>query len=110
MSEGGKAALIWCPCPDAETAQKLAETLLSEKLIACANILPHIISVFEWNGKANSEAEAAMMLKTSADLLDKATARLGECHPYDTPAIVGWVCDTAHPDTLNWLGGVLDGG
>jgi periplasmic divalent cation tolerance protein len=110
VSKTEQAALIWCPCPDAEAAQRLAEILLGEKLIACANIIPEITSVFEWNGKANAEAETAMLLKTSATLLEKATARLGECHPYDTPAVIGWVCDTAHPETLNWLGGVLDGG
>ncbi|MEM1052139.1 MAG: divalent-cation tolerance protein CutA [Pseudomonadota bacterium] len=103
-----KAALIWCPCPDPDIARELAETLLSEKLTACANIIPQITSVFEWNGKANTEAEAVLVLKTRGGLLDQATLRLGECHPYDTPAIVGWVCDTAHPATLGWLGGVLD--
>jgi len=110
VSEEAQAALIWCPCPDPKTAQELAGALLAEKLIACANIIPQITSVFEWDSKTNTETEAVMVLKTKAALLEKAIARLGECHPYDTPAIVGWVCDTAHPETLNWLGGVLDGG
>jgi len=107
MSDGLQAALIWCPCPDPETARRLAEQLLKEKLIACANIVPAITSVFEWEGETRSENEAGLLLKTTTALLDQATTRLGEHHPYDTPAIVGWTCDKAHPDTLNWLGGLL---
>lgn len=108
MSEQ-QAALVWYPFPDTETARSVAERLLSEKLFACANIIPQILSVFEYQGKASSEPEAAVIFKTSADLLEALTHRLGECHPYETPAIVGWRCDAAHPATRLWLGEVLSG-
>lgn len=102
------AALVWCPFPDPQTARSVAEQLLSEKLIACANIIPQILSVFEYQGKASSEPEAAVIFKTSDDLLEALTHRLGECHPYETPAIVGWRCDATHPATRLWLGEVLN--
>lgn len=105
-----QAALVWCPFSDPESARSIAKILLEEKLIACANILPRIESVFEWQGKTSSEVETAILLKTSADLLDKLIKRLGECHPYDTPAIVGWRCDAAHPQTLEWLAGIVTEG
>lgn len=104
MSEQVQAALLWCPCPDTETARQIAKQLLSEKLIACGNIIPSMISVFEWQGEVHSENEVGLLLKTTASLLEQATARTGELHPYDTPAIVGWHCDQAHPMTLDWLG------
>ena len=103
MSENPQAALAWCPFPDADAARGVAQQLLAEKLIACANIVPGVISVFEWQGQASSETEAVAVLKTRAELLDKLISRLGELHPYDTPAIVGWVCDAAHPLTMEWL-------
>lgn len=99
------AALIWCPVPDAETARRIAGQLLADGLIACANILPAMESLFIWEGEARSAAEAAMLCKTTADRLDAAIARLGALHPYETPAICGWHCDAAHPLTLQWLGG-----
>ena len=101
------AALVWCPFPDTKSAKVSAELLLEEKRIACANIVPGIVSVFEWQGACSSSEEVAVLFKTTADRLDEVVDRLGECHPYDTPAIVGWVCDTAHPETLTWLGGSL---
>jgi periplasmic divalent cation tolerance protein len=35
--------------------------------------------------------------------------RVGELHPYDTPAICGWRVDETHPATLKWLTGAVSG-
>ncbi len=102
------AALVWCPFPDSETARALANQLLKEKLIACANILPGVESVFEWEGECSSSSEVAVVFKTTSDTLETLVSRLGECHPYDTPAIVGWHCNSSHPLTLNWLNETLE--
>ena len=56
---------------------------------------------------ASTQAEVAVLFKTTEECLDRLVARLGECHPYDTPAIVGWLCNAAHPDTKQWLGATL---
>lgn len=106
MSEPS-AALVWCPFPDTKSAKVAAELLLEERRIACANIIPGIVSVFEWHGVCSTSDEVAVLFKTTADRLDGLVIRLGECHPYDTPAVVGWRCDAAHPETLEWLGGSL---
>ena len=97
------AAIVWCPFPDRETARGAAEVLLSEKLIACANVIPTIESIFEYDGKISTACEIAAVFKTTAETLEKVISRLGQLHPYDTPAIVGWVCNSTHPATLNWL-------
>lgn len=102
MSEP-KAALIYTPLPDAETARAIAGTLLEEGLIACANILGPVESVFRWQGKVETATESAVLFKTTEDVMEKAVNRLGALHPYETPAIVASICDGAHPDTLEWL-------
>lgn len=99
-----QAALIWCPFPDREAAREVAKALLKQNLIACANIIGDIESVFNWNEEQMSSAEVAVMFKTTSDKKKEAIALLGECHPYDTPAILAWNCDEAHPATLEWLG------
>lgn len=103
-------ALVWCPCPDAQCAKNISEHLLAEKLIACANILPGVESVFEWNGECTSANEVAVLFKTTEALVDKVVDRLGQLHPYDTPAILGWGCEKSHPATLAWLQSALDQG
>lgn len=99
---GGGAALIWCPFPDEPAAERTADALLSEGLIACANLLP-IRSLFVWQGARDESREVAMLCKTSARLLDRAVERMAELHPYETPAVVGWRCDAAAAPTLAWL-------
>lgn len=99
-------ALIWCPFPDGASAEQAAGVLLDEGLIACANILPAIRSLYVWQGERQAGDEVGVLFKTTADRLDRAVARLGEVHPYDTPAILGWRCDAAAPGTLAWLAGV----
>ncbi|KPQ31077.1 MAG: hypothetical protein HLUCCX21_04080 [Porphyrobacter sp. HL-46] len=98
------AALVWCPFPDRDTARAIAGQLLDEGLIACANIVGEVESVFLWQGARDSAAEAAVLFKTTGAALDAVVARLGALHPYDTPAIMGWRCDAVHPATLAWLG------
>lgn len=106
MIESQGPALIWCPFPDAATAAATAKTLLDERLVACVNILPAMISLFEWNGERGEASETGALFKTDAALLDRAVTRLGEEHPYDEPAIVAWRCDAASPGTVAWLGGL----
>lgn len=97
------AALIWCPFPDSDTARTIAAQLLDEKLVACANILGTIESHFLWQGERGSASETGVLFKTTAALLGDAVERLGKLHPYDTPAIIGWRADAAHPATITWL-------
>ena len=105
-----EAALAWCPFPDRDAARSAANQLLDEKLIACANILPGIESIFEWQGESTSAQEVAVVFKTTGSILGALIARLGDIHPYDTPAILGWRCDSAHPETLKWLDKTLTNG
>lgn len=99
-----KAALVWCPFPDKTTARLISAQVVEEKLSACANILGGIDAIFEWNGKVGEGSEVPVLFKTESDTLETLVERLGELHPYDTPAIVGWNCDASHPSTLAWLG------
>ncbi|VVT03151.1 Divalent-cation tolerance protein CutA [Erythrobacter sp. EC-HK427] len=101
MSDG--AALIWSPFGDRQSAEAVAEVLLAEKLIACANILPGVTALFQWHGKVDRAEEVGVLFKTTQNLLDKATVRIAELHPYDTPAVIGWHCEAAPPATLGWL-------
>lgn len=98
-------ALIWSPFASKQQAADAAATLLQEKLIGCANMIP-IDSVFEWQGEIEQGQECGALFKTSADLLDRAVRRLEEIHPYETPAITGWKCDSAAAATAAWLGAI----
>lgn len=97
-------ALVWCPFPDEATARSVADTLLDEELIACANILPEMLSLFAWKGERSESRETGVMFKTDKALLAAVIARIEALHPYETPAVLGWHCDTASAGTIAWLG------
>ncbi|MFN4239072.1 MAG: divalent-cation tolerance protein CutA [Erythrobacter cryptus] len=97
------AALVWCPFPDAESARAAVARLLDERLIACANIIGTIESHFTWQGARGSASEAGVLMKTRKECLTELVNLLGALHPYDTPAIIGWEAEAAHPATLAWL-------
>ncbi|GGA12721.1 divalent ion tolerance protein CutA [Blastomonas marina] len=96
------AAMIWCPFADEESAASAAGILLDEELVACANILPPMRSLYRWDGKRGEGRETGVLFKTDGDRRDAAMARLAEVHPYDEPAIMSWACDAA-PGTAQWL-------
>jgi periplasmic divalent cation tolerance protein len=97
------AALIWCPFAGEEDAAKAAAQLLDDGLIACANILPDMRSLYLWQGERAEARECGALFKTDANLLQRAMTRLAAIHPYETPAITGWRAE-ATPDTAAWLG------
>lgn len=98
-----RGALIWCPFADEASAAAVAGRLLDEGLIACANILPGMRSLYIWKGERGEGRECGALLKTEASRLDDAVARLTALHPYDAPAVIAWCCDAASPATLAWL-------
>ncbi|MFO6446631.1 divalent-cation tolerance protein CutA [Erythrobacter sp. NE805] len=99
------AALVWCPFPDIESARAAADALLDDALIACANIMGAVESRFVWDGARATGSEVGVLFKTTAARLEDVIERLGELHPYDTPAILGWQVDEIHPATFGWLMG-----
>lgn len=96
------AALIWCPFPDPAAAERVASQLLDERLIACANILPEMRSLYRWNGERGEAVECGVLFKTNCAGLAAAVDRLAALHPYDEPAVLAWRCDAA-PATAAWL-------
>ena len=55
---GAVAALVWCPFPDEASAAATAERLLDEGLIACANLLPAVRSLYRWRGQRGLTSKA----------------------------------------------------
>ncbi len=102
MSETGVVTL-YATFPDPQSAATIATTLVEERLVACANILPGATSIFHWDGKVQSRAEAACLFKTSAGFADRAMARLKTLHPDVIPCITMWPVDNGNAAYLRWV-------
>ena len=97
------AVFLYSTFPDHESALRVAEHLVREKLVACANLSAPITSVYEWKGKLGTATEIAALLKTRRDLADRAIAAARTLHPYKVPCFVVLPIETGSSDYLNWV-------
>lgn len=103
--ESAKASFItiFCTCRSLESAQKMASQLVEEQLIACANCIPQIESIYRWQGQVCHDSEALLILKTKATLFDSVKKRILELHDYEVPEIISLPISDGHPAYLNWI-------
>jgi len=95
--------LIYVTAPSRPEAEQIAETVVTEKLAACANILDGITSIFQWQGKLCRESEALLILKTAEERVEALTERIKQLHSYDCPCIVALPIDGGNADFLDWI-------
>ena len=96
-------SILYVTCASEEEAIKIGETLVEEKLIACANILGRMTSIFRWEGKVQRENEVALILKTRSELVDNVTIRVKALHSYKVPCVAAMSVSGGNADFLNWI-------
>jgi periplasmic divalent cation tolerance protein len=82
-----RLVMIYVPCSDEKEATTLGESLVREKLAACANILPGAKSIYMWEGKLTSDEEAILILKTTKERMQACKEAILKRHVYDTPCV-----------------------
>jgi periplasmic divalent cation tolerance protein len=95
--------LCYCSCPDAASAQAIAEALVGERLAACVNRLPGIQSTYRWQGAVVSDTEELLLIKTTAARFDALKARLLDLHPYELPELIAVPVTCGHAAYLDWV-------
>ena len=94
---------VYITAADKDEAQKIAKTLVQERLAACANILGGINSVYWWDGAVQNGEEIALILKTRKALFEKVQTRVAELHSYDSPCVVAWDITAGNRSYLDWI-------
>lgn len=81
----------------------LARTLVAERLAACVNVLPAMMSVYRWQGRVEEAREQQLVIKTAADRVPALAARLGELHPYELPEFLVLSVAEGSDAYLRWI-------
>jgi periplasmic divalent cation tolerance protein len=89
--------------PDEETAKKIARELVEGALVACANIVPSITSIYFWKGKVEESTEVLGIFKLTTARFDEFQMRLRALHPYDVPEIIRLNIAEGSPNYLSWI-------
>ena len=83
--------------------KKIARRLVEKNLIACANVLPALRSLYRWKGKVVDEKECLMILKSGREQFPLLRAEIEKLHSYSVPEIIALPIIDGAPNYLNWI-------
>jgi periplasmic divalent cation tolerance protein len=96
-------SVLYVPCGNRTEAESISHTLLEEKLIACANIIPAADSLYIWEGMLEQTQESILLVKTSPEYRSRVMQRIEELHSYSCPCIVEWKVEAVNPGYAKWV-------
>ncbi len=86
-----------------EEALLIGRRLVEKKLVACATVVPDVISIFEWEGNISEASECLMVLKSHDDAYSALEAEVKSHHSYDVPEILALSVERGSSDYLAWV-------
>jgi len=96
--------MVYCTYPSQSLAEKIAHDLTEAGLIACASIIPHLTSIYAWEGKVVKGEEVLLLLKTHQDKLARLEEAILAAHPYQFPEFLAVPIVYGNKDYLAWVG------
>ena len=95
--------LVLTNLPDRAIADRLADSLVEQRLAACVNILAPCRSAYRWKGAVQHDEEHPMLIKTTAERYSALEAAIRAMHPYELPEIVAVRIEHGLPAYLAWV-------
>ncbi|PRQ21282.1 putative divalent ion tolerance protein, CutA [Rosa chinensis] len=95
--------VVYVTVPNKEVGKKLAESLVREKLAACVNIVPGILSIYQWEGEVQTDSEELLIIKTRQSLFEALTEHVKTNHPYDVPEVIALPINAGSLNYLEWI-------
>jgi len=84
-------------------AQKIVQSLLQERLIACANIWGPMESRYWWRSKIENASEFLVLMKSKQKLFARLVEAVKEMHSYEVPEILAVPIVEGFQPYLKWL-------
>ena len=98
-----RAVFVYTTYPSVVEAEQAGRALVEQRLCACVNILPGMVSLYWWQGKIDRGEEVVMIIKTRASLAEPVRAAVKQMHSYSTPAILVLPVENVDPDYQAWI-------
>lgn len=98
-----KYTVVLVTVPDTKTARNIAQKVLKEKLVACANIVPKIESHYWWEGKIEKSNESLVIMKTTVARIKNLEKAVLSVHPYKTPEFIVLKIEDGFNGYLDWI-------
>ena len=95
--------LVTAANPD--EAGRIGRTLVEERLVACANVIGPIRSIYRWEGAIEEASEHLLLLKARAEDVGALEARVHALHSYEVPEVLALPVTAGAAAYLAWLAG-----
>lgn len=95
--------IVLCTTNSQESAIKITQHLLDNRLAACVSLLPEIISIYLWQGRITQDKEILLLIKTTQSNQLSLFEAIKKIHPYDTPELIRLDPSQVEDNYLQWL-------
>ncbi len=95
--------VIFVTAANKQEAEKIASSLIRERLAACVNIIKNIHSLFWWEGKVDISKEVLLIVKTKRRLANKLIKKVKSLHSYKVPEIIALPIISGNKEYLKWI-------
>jgi 8-oxo-dGTP diphosphatase len=96
--------IVFVTVGSAGDGDRLAKTLVEERIAACVNRLSAMQSVYRWENKVEESTEELLIIKTRKALFPTLEKRVRELHSYAVPEIIALPIVAGSEPYLKWLG------
>ncbi len=103
MPETPPVYWVYVTCASEAEARHIAQAAVTQRLAACANIIPGMTSMYWWEGKVQHDAETVLVLKTTPDAYPRLERLVVDLHSYSVPCVLAVPVMQGNPPYIEWV-------
>ena len=84
-------------------SKAIARQLVNDKLAACVNLIPNVLSFYIWKDRFVEDNEDTLLIKVRKDRYEEFEKKLTEIHPYSSPEILAIEPTHVLDSYLKWI-------
>lgn len=92
---------------DQADAERIAASLVAQKLAACVQVSGPVESTYRWKGQVETSLEWVCAIKTRADLFGEVEHAIRSLHSYDQPEIMAVPITASSVGYREWVEAVV---
>jgi periplasmic divalent cation tolerance protein len=86
-----------------DEARLVCRYLVQERLVACAQIIPWVESIYMWDNRLETSQESKVTLKTREEKFERVKEVILSNAKYELPEITYAVLAGGHKEYLDWI-------